>query len=131
MKIKNATIKFFKSNVFYDLAGKFLLMLTLVYSFLFCLETILPGLVIDIFNLNLLLFVIVINLVTVFATGGDRGKFNKLNGIKKGTLLLVVGFFAFVMLSSFYKVSFLEAFVYVLFVIFLGKLFFDNLVEGN
>lgn len=122
MKLKN-NIAIFENEILLDFVRKLVMCTALIYLILFALESVLPGIVIEVFNFNLLLFAIV-GMMT-FVLYADSKKPAKKNVIKKSSQQKITIFlaliFLFTMFVVLYKASLLEAAIYAIASLFLLK----------
>jgi hypothetical protein len=106
-----------------------LIILTVDYFGLFVVETILPGFVMNFFNLNLLLFVVLGGwfLIVFFTEKTERLEI----GNKAASFLLVVflGLLALGLLFSLYKASAWQFVAYFVLAVIAAKLIFDHWSE--
>jgi len=129
MKLKNSRA-IFENEILLDFVKKLVMCTALVYLILFALESVLPGIVIEVFNFNLLLFAIV-GMMT-FVLYVDNKKPAKENIARKSfqqkiTIFLAL-IFLFTMFLVLYKVSLTEAAIYAISSLFLLK-YLINLFE--
>ncbi|MFO7806817.1 MAG: hypothetical protein R6V40_00125 [Candidatus Moraniibacteriota bacterium] len=136
MKITNISKNLFESaKKILDNNYKFflwlLIILTVDYLGLFMVETILPGFVMNFFNLNLLLFAVLAGwlLLSFFTEEESRVRL----GNKIATILLVVflGLFALGLIFSLYKANSWQLVVYFVLAVIAAKLIFDHWREKN
>jgi len=111
-----------------DFLRKSFIMLVLAYLLLFGLETILPGLVMDIFNINHLLFAI---LAILFVFLFSKTKLPK-PGSKKNKKFLWFFFPALIFLSgvlviALFRASLIESFFYLFLVLIISRLIWTNI----
>lgn len=103
---------FLQNETVVDFAKKLTICLALVYLFCFALESVLPGIVIEVFNFNLLLFSIVFLMTFLLFTVSNSKK-----GIKKKqqkyAFLLLAFVFLVTMFIVLYRVSLFETTVYL------------------
>jgi CDP-diglyceride synthetase len=98
--------------------------LALDYIVLFVLETILPGFVMKVFNLNLLLLVILV-LWLVLASVGNSNFDLKSNKLFSLTSILIFVLIIISLFFSLYKIDYLVTIIYIILAIISGKLLFD------
>ncbi len=107
------------------------IVLAVEYLFLFSLETILPGFVTTVFNLNLLLLLVMISwVVSNFFTKKDDQPF----GLSSWFFRIILAILAIVVISSLffvlYKTKYWETSIYLFFVIVAGKILHDYLLDS-
>ncbi len=105
-----------------DLLRSSLVFLLVSYFILFCLESVLPGLVISVFNFNLFLFLIVA-LIFLFSwkknkTGNPSGNSSELANYLVALVVVILCLALFVIL---YKISLLETFLIIALTLLLLK----------
>lgn len=103
---------FLQNEALVDFARKLTICLALVYLFCFVLESVLPGIVIEVFNFNLLLFSIVF-LMTFLLFAGDSSKKKVGKKQQKYAFLLLAFIFLVTMFVVLYRVSLLETAIYL------------------
>ncbi len=114
-------LKIFENPVLIDFIKKSVLSLTFIYLSLFALESVLPGIVIEVFNFNLLLFIIVVMMAFVlYIDGVKEDEKQSLKGHKQ--LILIISLSILFILTMFvvlYKVSLFETVIYLISCLFL------------
>jgi len=120
--------KIFFGEVAQDLVGKLFIVLAIVYLLLFCGESVMPGLVMDVLNINILLLLILAG-VGYFAYLEKRGlrieqklKLGKLAAHFMIALILLVVAAALFIVQ--YKISIPETIFYMAFAFLLGGYFY-------
>ncbi|GEM_PF-897560 len=114
-----------KNNVVIDFIKKFVFLSSLVYLLCFAGESILPGIVIEIFNFNLLLFIIV-GMMTFLIFSKDKSANIKVNlKNQKKILIALILIFIFTLFIVLYKVSLFETFIYTVLLLILMVQFRD------
>ncbi|MFW5885367.1 MAG: hypothetical protein ACOCUF_04025 [Patescibacteria group bacterium] len=112
---------------------KFFLWLLLVLSFnylaLFVVETVLPGFVMNFFNLNFLLLFILAGWMFLAIFTKDEKKADLGGRISAILLMSFLGLLGLGLLFSLYKADFLEMAVYFVLAALAGKLIFDHWKE--
>lgn len=99
------------------------IVLALNYVFLFMLETILPGFVIEVFNLNILLLVVLILwLILIFI--GNRKLVFKRDKLFVFTSFLIIFLILISLFFSLYKTDYLMIISYIFLVLVSGKALF-------
>lgn len=114
---------------------KFLPVIGVIYLSLFAVEAVLPGTVVDVFNINILLLLFIAD--AGYLVWGERKNKNDENRIatRKHTALLVyLIVIAILFVTLFvvqYKISIIESLLYIVFAILIGKFTKDMLGESN
>ncbi|MDZ7611524.1 MAG: hypothetical protein U5L10_02065 [Candidatus Moranbacteria bacterium] len=120
-----------KLNDNYKFALWLLIVLTFDYMGLFVLETILPGFVMNFFNLNLLLFVVLAGWLFLAFFTEDQKKAEIGSKVSAFLLTAFLALLALGLLFSLYKAAALEFTVYFVLAAIAGKLLFDHWAENN
>lgn len=120
--MKDELIKTIKKEE--DFLSLIFVVLALDYIVLFMLETILPGFVMKVFNLNLLLLIILVLWLVLISVGNSNFdlKSNKLFSLAS---VLIFVFIIISLFFSLYKIDYLVTIIYIILAIISGKLFFD------
>lgn len=119
----------------YDLMQRFLPVIGLVYLAFFVVESILPGTVIEVFNINILLLLFIAN--AGYLVWGERKNKNDENRVsfrKHTTLFVYLIIIAILLITLFivqYKISIFESLLYIAFAVVIGKFSKDMLGETN
>jgi hypothetical protein len=122
MKLKNSRA-IFENELLLDFIKKLVMCTAVIYLIFFALESVLPGIVIEVFNFNLLLFAIV-GMMT-FILYADNQKPVKEGATKESSWQKITIFlalvFLFTMFVVLYRVSLIEAGIYAISSLFLLK----------
>ncbi len=116
--------KIFENKVLLDFVKKSLALVAFVYLSFFALESILPGIVMDVFNFNFLLFAIVAMMAFVmfFDEKKDEKKEQDISEYKyKIIMAILLLLFVLTLGTVLYKVSLLETGIYLVFCLLLMK----------
>lgn len=121
------TQKISLSPIVCDFLKKLFVLLAVLYIILFGVETILPGIVMDIFNINTLLFLIIIDLFLLgtFLPGQDETSTTQfVRVLKNPSIFPLVIFLSFVLVAVLYRISLIEGLIYLILTLIIGKLIF-------
>lgn len=118
--------------MFDDFIKKAFIMLTILYVIFFGAETVLPGIIVDIFNLNLLLVFWLASLIYLLFSSQPRAEIKPISRRKKKKweVLFLVSmsiFLAWVFFVALYKVSVGERLIYLLLALVFLKYIFAKL----
>lgn len=110
-----------------DFLEKLFVLLVILYIVFFSAETVLPGIVMDVLNINFFLFLIFINLLLLglFQDKQNKDSIYSNRSPKKYLVFFVVAFLALMIIISLYRISLLQSFIYLLLVLFVGKLLYS------
>ncbi len=114
---------------------KFLPVIGVAYLGLFAVEAVLPGTVIEVFNINILLLIFIVD--AGYLVWGERKNKNDENRIavrKHTTFFVYLIIFAILFATLFivqYKISIIESLLYIAFAVLIGKFTKDMLGESN
>jgi len=111
------------NEIFQDFLRKLFAMTAMLYLIFFGLETILPGLIIDIFNFNFLLFLALGSLaLMLFGAKEEKVDWPVLNSKAAAFFTFAIIFLSLVLMVALYKVSLLESFFYLVLTLIVGIL---------
>jgi membrane-associated HD superfamily phosphohydrolase len=106
-----------------------LIILSFNYLALFVLETVLPGFVMNFFNLNFLLLLVLAGWLFLAVFTKDKKRVDLGGRISTILLMLFLGLLGVGLLFSLYKADFLEIAIYFILAVVAGKLVFDHWKE--
>lgn len=121
--------KFISHETLQDLIGKLFVVLAIVYLLLFCGESILPGMVMEVFNINILLLFL-IGSVGYFAWLDKKGLKNfELKKIGKILALAILIILATTILATLfivqYKIGIIESIFHIVLAFLIVRLFYE------
>ena len=120
--------KFISQEASQDFIGKLFVVLAIVYLLLFCGESILPGMVMEVFNINILLLFL-IGSIGYFAWLNKKGlksfelKISKILAL--ATLIILATTIAATLFIVQYKIGAIESIFYIILTALTAKLFYE------
>jgi signal transduction histidine kinase len=127
LRLKNCTQNSLEAN--YKFFAWLLIILSFNYLALFVLETVLPGFVMNFFNLNFLLLLVLAGWLFLAVFTKDKKRVDLGGRISTILLMLFLGLLGVGLLFSLYKADFLEIAIYFILAVVAGKLVFDHWKE--
>lgn len=123
------TQKIFLSPIVYDFLKKLFVLFVVLYIILFGIEAIFLGTVMNIFNINtsLLLLLIIIDLFLLRAFSPRQNEISIVQAeqvLKNPLIFSIVIFLSFALIIVLYRVSLIEGLIYSIGTLFVGKLIF-------
>jgi hypothetical protein len=121
--------KIIVSEQLQDLVGKLVVVLGVVYLLLFCAESVLPGMVVEVFNINFLLLFLIATIFYFYwldKQGKKLFQLRKVNKFVSYTVLIIL--FAVVvgtLLLVQYKISIKASIFFILIGAVMAKLFYE------
>ncbi len=117
------------SKKYCDLIYKLIVAVSLEYLLFFGLEAILPGIIIGVFNINILLVLVVILLGLLLGVKKCQGMLRKegRNKLLRTVTVVMVLFLFLVMIFVLYKLNLVWILVYTVVSLIVAKLFWKNI----
>ncbi|MEA1926200.1 MAG: hypothetical protein U9M90_03080 [Patescibacteria group bacterium] len=120
--------KYIFHDYVYDLMRKLLVVAGAAYIMLFCAEAILPGMVIEVFNINILLLFIIIDIGYLIwfpeKNSNIQKDFSAKQWISRAVYRVVIPVMIITLIIVQYKIPIITSLIYMVFAIIIGRLLY-------